>query len=491
MSKRKSKTTASKEIEESEESEEIKKGTKKESKNKQNTSEGSDTGETAAVKVYKYKEIKFKNSDVSELNKSGAQPMAFINYNDPNLQSKNKILVQSGRIKMTSGGIPPLDKDNPNAKGYYPNNSKREFIKIPLDPEQDACIELRKHLEEADKWAGSEEMRKKLFGSGWKKYVYTPCIKSPKFDEEEDDSNDKKGKKEKPKFVTAKDGREYRVRSGKDGKEYMVMDFVKMKFNILINKKDSKLGNKKSKNDDDDDDDNNGQEERIIKTKIKKVLGKNNKKTIDVKSISDIAKEIRYQSEIRFIFYYNKIWANKIASQGTDIKPYGLGLKIMSIEYTPGKSAINADNVEFRSDDEDEEENKVTKKSSSKKNVKLDDDDDEKDDDEKEDEEVETKKKSKGKSKDSDEEDEKITKKKSKGKSKDSDEEEEEVPDDEEEEGSSSKKKQSKKKKAKVEEEEEEEEEEQEEPEEPEEEEEEEEKPKKKSSKGKAASKTK
>lgn len=476
---------------------------KKESKNKSSVSEVSDTSESVAVKVYKYKEIKFKNTDVSELNKSGAQPMAFINYNDPVLQTKNKILVQSGHIKMTSGGIPPLDKDNPNQKGYYPNNSKREFIKIPLDPEQDACIELRKHLEEADKWAGSEELRKKLFGNKYKKYVYTPCIKSPKYEDENEDENDdyntknKKGNKDKNKIVTGKDGREYRVRVGKDGKEYIIMDFVKMKFNILINK-NPKIKSKKSKSDEDDDDD---QEERIIKTKIKKVLGKNNKKIIEVKSISDIAKEIKYQSEIRFIFYYNKIWANKSPSQGTDIYPYGLGLKIMSIEYTPSKGAINTDNVEFRSDDEDDNNDNIkeTKKMPTKKSAKLDDDDEnDNESDEKDDIDPDDNNKSKEKSKEktkniNDDDDEINDKKTSKNKTKEKSKKSEEEDSNEDEEDHSSKKKQSKKKKAKVEDEDEQDEDEQDEDENEDEDEQDEEetKSKKKSSKGKSASRSK
>lgn len=494
MSKRKTKPVATKETEESDEIEEVeeveepKKNSKKDSKKdlkkdskKEAQTDASEPNETttttepseatAAVKVYKYKELKFKNAKVSSLNKNGTQPMAFITYNDPLLNSENKILMQSGHIKMTSGNpIPPLDKDNQNSKGYYPDDSKREFLKIPLDPNQDSCIELRKHLEEADKWAGSEETRKKLFGSNWKKYVYTTCIKSPKIDDDEDEDDDakgKKGKKEKPKLVMAKDGKEYRVRVGKDGKDYIVMDFVKMKFNVCIEKKDDKNKNKKNNNNNDEDDENN-KGVRTIKTKIKKVLGKGNKKLMEINSIGDIAKEIKYQSEIRFIFYYGKIWANKTASTGTDVKAYGLGLKLMSIEYTPGKSTINTQDVEFRSDDEDGgDDNAKETKSSSKKSPKLDDDDEENENEENEEkEEKEETKKSKSKSKT-----------KSKAKSNNSD--EEEVPEDEEEEEQEASSKKNKKKKARVEEEEEEEEAEPEE--EPEEEEEEDTKSKKKS----------
>jgi len=223
------------------------------SKKEANTSE---SGETSAVKVYKYSEIKFSNAEVSELNKSGTQHMAYINYNDSKLSTRNKILIQSGHIELTSHGIPPLDKKDA-VKKYYPDNKSREFIKIPLDPKQPTCDELRKHLEAADKWAGTEEMRRKLFGSKWKKYVYSPSIKVPKSGDDDDDGGEDEEDESKKKKKKSKDKDESkpRVRIGKDGKEYPIMDYVKMKFNIIPVKKDDK-------------------EDRIIKTKIKKVLDK-------------------------------------------------------------------------------------------------------------------------------------------------------------------------------------------------------------------------
>ena len=82
--------------------------------------------------VYKYKDINFDNIK--------------------NLQ--NPILVQGPKIK--SHGIPPLNKE------FCTSDNKREFIKIPLDPGQPACDDLRKYLEAADAWAGASAMREML-----------------------------------------------------------------------------------------------------------------------------------------------------------------------------------------------------------------------------------------------------------------------------------------------------------------------------------------
>jgi len=99
-------------------------------------------------------------------------------------------------------------------------------------------------------------------------------------------------------------------------------------------------------------------------------------------------------------FFVHKIWANTAPAQGTYIIPYGLGFKIMSMVYTPGKGgAVNVDNLDFRSDEDGDE---VEEKSSKKKS------------------------KGKAKEEDNEEEEEKSDKKKSKGKAKEEDNEEEE-----------------------------------------------------------------
>jgi len=90
--------------------------------------------------------------------------MAFISYMDEKLKSETKLLIQSGKIKLTSHGIPPFSKKDAK-KRYIKKDRDREYMKIPLDLDQPSCEALRKFIEQADEWAGSEEMRKKLFGT--------------------------------------------------------------------------------------------------------------------------------------------------------------------------------------------------------------------------------------------------------------------------------------------------------------------------------------
>lgn len=362
-------------------------------------------------KVYRYNDIKFSNVEVSELNMGGKQPLAYINYKDS--KTEGKILMQSGKIVLSTHGIPALNKDGED--GFYPTDESREFIKIPLD-DQPGAKELRKHLEKADEYFGSNEMRTKLFGKRAKDYEYQSLIKTPQRKPVDDDDDDEPKSKKK----------------GKNTEQKPPVDYVKMKFNIIIE------GDGKNKT-------------RINKTKLKRV---GSKEPIEATTITEIAREIGWNSEIKFIFYYSKIWANKTKAQGASVIPYGVGFKLMAIEYTPSakKGSVNVDELDFLSEDEDnnnaeakldDEEDDVPKKKLSPKKPSKDEESPKKksskskkltDDDEDEDSPSDKKSKSKKSKKptddDDDDEDSPSDKKSKSKKSKkptDDDDEEEEI----------------------------------------------------------------
>lgn len=211
--------------------------------------------------IYRYEDVNFDNLEVTELVQEGNQPFAYIDMYDAKRNAKTKILVQnSGKIKINSQWLDEM----------YPNNASREYIKIPLDPEQPACMELRKHLAAADEWAGSEKMRKRLFGKRADKYQYQPCIK----------------------YDNSKNA-----------------EYVKMKFVIIEQGGD-----------------------RVNKTALQRIEG-DKKIKINAMTITQFVDEIRFLSEFKFIFCYSRIWANKVADVGEYMIRYGLVLKIMAINY--------------------------------------------------------------------------------------------------------------------------------------------------------------
>lgn len=285
---------------------------------KENSNDFGRKEDSNTVPIYRYKDINFSNVEISELtNKTGRQPLSYIHYNDPKYPNmQRKILVQSGWIKLTYYGIPSLDAE----RGFYTEDSHREFIKIPLDPGQEACNDLKNHLEEADEWAGSDTIRKKLLGKRANNYEYQSCIRTPQPTELFDDSDNPKNKK--------------------TNENNPLIDYVKMKFNMIPS--DNK--------------------ERINQTKLIRRNKDNSRTVITAKTITEIANEIRYQSEIRFIFMYSKIWVNNTKLKGASKLLYGIGFKLMAIEYIPNSNkSINIDKIDFRLSDEENENEEIVK----------------------------------------------------------------------------------------------------------------------------------
>jgi len=334
---------------------------------------------------------------------NASQPMAHINYFNTKLQSDTKLLCQTKKIKITGHGIPPLHDE------YCPDDAKREFMKIPLDDSQEGCSELREHLEAADAFYGSAEMKAKLFGKKAGDYEYQTCIRTPA-NKDEDDEDDKKKKKKGSK----EDG---------DKKKYPVYDYCKMKFNMSNTR--SKDG-KKSK------------EAAVNLTKLKRQNSDGTTTVTPAKTITQISEMIPFQSEVTIIFYHTRVWAMKTKLNGKRL--YGVALKMMFILYTPAANrGIKSDDLDLLPSEEDDGDAKPAKKTAkpaksaksakpakSSKKAKLDDDEDEEaEEPEEEAEEVEdqeeipvSKKKKKSKAVEEEEEaDEEEVKPKKKGKS--------------------------------------------------------------------------
>lgn len=281
----------------------------------------------------RYKDIKIEDIVLEEAPKSdGPQTIWFMNQNNTVLKQKTPMRLQTGKIKMTGGGIPQLDsereKRNQKTYGNYKSDEDREFMKIPLDPKQKACNDLKDFMTMLDEHYGSEEFRKKHFKTKWEQYMYSPCVREPQTqDEEENSDEDGKASKNKKKAVVES--------------KYPKLDTCKMKFDT---------------------------ERETHKNRTKLVKNVDGKKTrVVADTITEIAKEIRFQSTCKFVFTFAKMWAQKLPSKKGGSKDYGIGFKILAIEYEPGEASNFGGDAEFDSNsDEDEEEEVDTKKSKSK-----------------------------------------------------------------------------------------------------------------------------
>ena len=287
--------------------------------------------EDATIKkqTCRYDDIIFDDDhiDISAWSDKSSQPLCYINQKDD-----SKVAVQtSDFIHITSHGIPRLDKDSKDSKKkFYPTDSKRMFIKVPLDPKQPECDKLRAFCVRADEYFGSAKVRKQLFGQHAKNYEYAPCTRTPR-PVLNKDADKKKSDKPKP-----------------------IIDYVKFVFHM------------KKVSDDD----------YVNQMKITKIEGKK-KISIKAVTVTDIAKEITYLSKIKYVFYIHKLWANEAPLSGSNKILYGVGFKIIVINYIPStnKRGLNIDEIDVSMPDDMEseaEEDPGTKPSKKK----FDDDDD-------------------------------------------------------------------------------------------------------------------
>lgn len=285
--------------------------------------------QVAAVTL-KPKDIDPVNFEISDFNTTGKQAMAYINYHNSSTNIKSKVLVQLGKIKLVAHGIPNRHPE------YVPSDANREFIELPLDPEQKSCVELEEMCRKIDDHFSSDETKAKLFGK--KKadsFVYSPLIKLPKVKDDDDDDDEEDSKKKKKTDKKAKP----------DAPRYAK---VRIGFSF--------------RNEDEDT--------RVCSMKLIEV-----NKEVKLNTVTEIAERIRYRSEVQLIIRFLKVWQNKSVISGTNNKLYGVKLQAMAIRYYPlASNAIKASDIEFV-DEEDNDGDASPQKPVVKtiKNAKVDD----------------------------------------------------------------------------------------------------------------------
>jgi hypothetical protein len=235
----------------------------------------------------------------------------FVNYNAS--ADKKRTIFQTGKIKIIKGGIPRLTTDE-DKKNHTPNDSKREFMRIPLDPEQPACVELKEALDKIQTWLEDKDTKSLLFGKNAKKYKAMEIYNSTDPNKLGDDSDDED-----------KDD---------DEEEEEVKPFIptaKFRFDMEVKGENRKIKTAFCVNQD----------------------GKKSKISFD--SVTEAAENITYLSDTIIGFTISRIWAGDAPMAGMKHLPYGIILKMLKLQYTPGmmSSSVNNDEIVF-SDEEDE-----------------------------------------------------------------------------------------------------------------------------------------
>jgi hypothetical protein len=273
--------------------------------------------------------------------RSISQSISYVHYQfKPNVRPEN-LIFQTGDIKLTDYGIPDLGD-------FAKEDKERQYVKVPLDTNQSACVELRSMLSELDKYALSKQ--NDIFGKSSKLYKYVPLVREPiKLEGEE--------LEEKKNAYFKKTGKHF---VDKDHPHY-----CKVKFDMDFDTK-------------------------ALETAVYDSTDINAPpKEIDVSTITELTQHVRWQSTIKMIVMVNKLWAHKTSKKG-ELREFGLSLKCLVLHIreraqTAGgsvKDQVRSGQIDFvdDSDDETPAPPKV-KQNVASVAVAVDDEDDDNDDD--------------------------------------------------------------------------------------------------------------
>jgi len=262
--------------------------------------------------VIKYNEFNIANLRFGKLEDNArvkSQKIAYIKYmlDSAEGQTEVQFKLQTPEIKTETYGIP---REGP----YYPDAKSRSFYKFPFcfDRKQfptEVNYEAVEHLYnvfcEIDAYCGSEEFKKECFGDkNASQYAYQPLVRVP----EEDDDEEAEQKVDK------------------NGNPYYRPPFTKVKLELEYSP------------------DQDNQSTKPNFTILERVDNKREK--VELNSFDDVLKYIRFNSNLRFIINFSKLYAMKTKS-GTEKKKYGIVIKATHIE---AKRQANKSNVQYDAD---------------------------------------------------------------------------------------------------------------------------------------------
>ena len=257
---------------------------------------------------------RMSSTEIQDNERSKGQRIAYLEYNHEKFGSNQPLVIQFPWIRIVNYGVPKMDEK------FFKNDSERAFIKIPLDDNIPESAELIKMLIKLDELFSSKKFCEHLFGKKYEKYIkgYVPIYRKPVLNEDED--NDDISKKKLSKSTIPK------------------YPYMKVKI---------------------DTDYNTGE----VKTKLYRSELIDNKRIRtelqEIKTIDDFAREVCWNSNIRIIIRFVKIWAQPLTKKDPI---WGATFKIMKAEVEPPTKSNSLYKDYMNSDaflDSDEETNNL------------------------------------------------------------------------------------------------------------------------------------
>jgi hypothetical protein len=114
-------------------------------------------------------------TDLEDNERSKGQKIAYPRFKDID----KPLIIQCEWFELNSYGIPGINE-------FFNEDSKRLFIKVPLDQSNPKVKEFSDWLKKLDEHLNSESFKDKLFGNKKDKYQYQACFRMPQEEDEED-----------------------------------------------------------------------------------------------------------------------------------------------------------------------------------------------------------------------------------------------------------------------------------------------------------------
>ncbi len=230
---------------------------------------------------------KWSNTEIDfedERNKNSNQFTCYgrYNYGKDSSPVQNQLVFKTEPIKLVTYGIPQLGK-------FAKTDKERSYIKLPYDTSQDSCVKLFKMFEALDNWAIKN--KDKFFSGKLSKfakiYDYTPIVRKaqeviPLDDDDDNDTKNQSSQQDKPQYA------KIRISTNWESGDVDTTVFV-----------------------------------REDGVPVKQ----------DVKTVTDMANFVTWQSTIQMIGSCNKIWFGKSADKNGR-RQFGLSFKILQCEVT-------------------------------------------------------------------------------------------------------------------------------------------------------------
>jgi hypothetical protein len=283
---------------------------------------------------------------------------------------------------MNQYGIPEI-----NPEYGIKDDSDRNYVKVPLDPKQQSCVDLENALTQIDEYMVENQKdmfevlskletlptrkkgKKTVKIHGSKLYEYIPLVKessdktkfdaSDVVDDDDDEDNTHSEEEEEVEVEETEEADETPKRNKfRSTKLKLDTDWETGRISTVVYVQDDSKGT--------------------------------NRRRVTVNTATDLAKYLTWNCTVRFVVMVNKVWAGKNPMAKNKFRSYGLTQKIKQVLIIPSEyqakpdyqeCAFDSDTDEDESDDniendsEEEEEDEASDEVSEEEEEEEDDDD--------------------------------------------------------------------------------------------------------------------